>query len=106
MVGDSVAGFVSVALEPGGPLRAGEVEQPLVDPRHGGRGIGRRLLATVDDVARAAGLRELTTHASWRAAPVFERCGWTRGEGETVVVAGVSLTRLAMSRDLGRPDGG
>ena len=105
MVGDSVAGFVSVALQPTGQLRAGEVDQLFVDPGHGGRGIARRLLAAVDEVARAAGLPQPEAHASWRAAAVFERSGDARGEVETVDVQGVTLTRVAMHRDLGRGQG-
>lgn len=105
VVGEDVAGFLAVALQPVGRLRAGEVDQLFVDPRYGGRGIARRLLAAADEAARSAGLRRLETHASWRAAPAFERCGWTRGDVETVDVQGVELTRVAMHRDLSTGQG-
>ncbi|GAA0221482.1 GNAT family N-acetyltransferase [Cryptosporangium japonicum] len=85
------AGFVSVADEPWGTLERGEVDQLFVDPAFGGRGVARALLAAVDDVATV-------THASWRAAPVFERHGYVREEVETVHLDGQTLTRVRMRR--------
>ncbi|EXG81932.1 GNAT family N-acetyltransferase [Cryptosporangium arvum] len=85
------AGFVSVATEPWDRLERGEVDQLFVDPAFGGRGVARALLAAVDDVATV-------THASWRAAPVFERFGYVREETETVPLDGQTLTRVRMRR--------
>ncbi len=98
---DGVAvGFCSVALEPVAGLQAGEVDQLFVDPDHGGRGVARLLLTSVADQARAAGLLRLTTHASWRAVPAFERLGYQRVEVETVDLDGVPLTRVQMTTQL------
>lgn len=95
-----IAGFVAVALEPGHGLVAGEVDQLFVRPEAGGRGIARLLLTEAERAARAAGLTELGTHASWRAVPVFERHGFTRLETETVRVGDHELTRARMRKPL------
>jgi putative acetyltransferase len=92
----TVLGFAAVALEPVGELRAGEVDQLFVAPEAGGRGVARALLTAVAATARAAGLTELVTHASWRAVPVFERLGYQRVEVETVRLDGVPLTRVLL----------
>ncbi|WP_369133118.1 GNAT family N-acetyltransferase [Modestobacter sp. I12A-02662] len=99
--GEDVAGFASVALHRVGVLQEGEVDQLFVDPRHGGRGVARLLLDAVARAAVAAGLRELVTHASWRAVPVFERAGFRQVAEETVDLDGVVLTRALMRRALG-----
>jgi putative acetyltransferase len=93
-----VAGFASLAELP--DEAEALVDQLFVDPGAGGRGVARLLLAAVDDAARAAGVRRLVTHASWRAVPVFERLGYRRVEVETVHVADQTLTRALMHRDL------
>ncbi len=95
-VGDVMAGFCSVALEAVGDLQAGEVDQLFVAPECGGRGVARLLLTAVADLARAAGLPHLCTHASWRALPAFERMGYRRIEVETVDLDEVQLTRVSM----------
>jgi putative acetyltransferase len=102
LVAGEPAGFVSVALTPVASLAAGEVDQLFVHPDHGGRGIASALLARVDRLAADAGLDELVTHASHRAAPVFERGGWRRVEVESVEVDGQVLTRTRMTRRLDR----
>jgi putative acetyltransferase len=91
-----VAGFATVALGPVGALVAGEVDQLYVDPSFGGRGVARALLAAVATAATAAGIQELVTHASWRAAPVFERLGYRREQVETVHIDGIPITRVLM----------
>jgi putative acetyltransferase len=98
---EEVAGFVGVALRPVGALQEGEVDQLFVPPRHGGRGVALLLLDAVVTTATDAGLRELVTHASWRAVPVFERAGFRQVAVETVDLDGVLLTRALMRRALG-----
>jgi putative acetyltransferase len=100
LVAGRPAGFVTVALEAVGDLEPGEVDQLFVHPDHAGRGVARLLLAQADSAARAAGLRELVTHASHRARPVFEADGWRRRETETVTVGAQELTRTRMTRAL------
>ncbi|MGY1813811.1 N-acetyltransferase family protein [Blastococcus sp. SYSU D00820] len=98
-VDGEVAGFASVALAAVDGLVPGEVDQLFVDPGAGGRGVARALLAEVARMARSAGLRSLVTHASWRAAPVFERAGYRQVEVESVDVDGEELTRVRMVAD-------
>ena len=100
-VDGAVAGFASVALAAVDGLVPGEVDQLFVDPSAGGRGVARALLAAVEALARSAGLTGLVTHASWRAAPVFERAGFRQEEVESVTVDGEVLTRARMVRTLG-----
>jgi putative acetyltransferase len=95
---DAVAGFASVALTPTGKLKRGEVDQLFVGPEHGGRGVARLLLEAIQAAATEAGVTELTTHASWRAAPVFERLGFRQVEIETVQVGDQMLTRALMRK--------
>ncbi len=91
-------GFATVSLTAIGSLERGEVDQLFVHPDHTGRGIAGELLARVETAARAAGLDGLVTHASWRAMPVFERFGYAPLETEAVVVDGLELTRMRMTK--------
>jgi putative acetyltransferase len=97
---NAVAGFASIALTPTGKLKRGEVDQLFVGPEHGGRGVARRLLEAIEAAATEAGVAELITHASWRAAPVFERLGFRQVEIETVHVGDQVLTRALMRKHL------
>ena len=96
--GDAVAGFASIALTPTGQLERGEIDHLFVGPGHGGRGVARLLLGAIELAAAGAGVTELLTHASWRAAPVFERLGFRQVEVETVHVADQVLTRAFMRK--------
>jgi putative acetyltransferase len=96
----AVAGFASIALTPTRHLQRGEVDQLFVSPEHGGRGVARRLLGAVEQAATGAGITDLLTHASWRAAPVFERLGFQQVEVETVHVGDQVLTRALMRKRL------
>jgi len=97
---DLVVGFASIALTPTRQLKRGEVDQLFVAPGHGGRGVARLLLDAIELAATGAGLTELHTHASWRAAPVFERLGFRQVEMETVHVGDQVLTRTLMRKRL------
>jgi putative acetyltransferase len=94
----TVVGFASVSLEPEAGLQPGEVDQLFVHPDHGGRGGAGLLLAAVEAAARDAGITELVTHASWRAAPVFGRCGYEEVAPETVTLDDQVLTRMRMRK--------
>lgn len=100
-VNEAVMGFASIALSRVGALEDGEVDQLFVHPACGGRGIAPALLAEIEAAAHVAGLAQLVTHASWRALPVFERCGYRRVDVETVHIEGVELTRVRMIKPLG-----
>ena len=55
---------------------SGEVDAVFVEPREHGRGIGALLLATCEDMARAAGCRRLHLSASLNALPFYRRAGF------------------------------
>jgi len=97
---DLVTGFASIALTPTRQLERGEVDQLFVAPGHGGRGVARLLLGAIELAATGAGVTELLTHASWRAAPVFERMGFRQVELETVQIGDQVLTRTLMRKRL------
>ena len=50
----------------------------FVHPAHQGRGVGTRLLATLEQEARAAGLSLLRVEASLTGTPFYERRGYRR----------------------------
>jgi hypothetical protein len=52
----------------------------------------------VTAAAAEAGLRELPTHASWRAVPTVEALGYCRCQTGKVQLGGVELTRAVMRR--------
>jgi putative acetyltransferase len=99
-VGSAIAGFANVALDATQTLNVGEVDQLFVDPDHGGHGVAAKLLDAVERAARDHGVSRLLTHASWRAAPVFERSGYMRLETESVTLGEQELTRTLMAKVL------
>ena len=70
--GGSLAGFGQLAPD------AGVVEACYVDPAHARRGVGRRIMAALEDAARAHGRTRLLLHASRNAVPFYASLGWSR----------------------------
>lgn len=66
---EGVAGFADL-------LPTGVLDMLFVHPRAGGRGAARRLVEAIIAEARRRGMASLTTLASRRARPVFERIGF------------------------------
>lgn len=64
------------APEPG---RAGQVTHLLVAPWQQGRGVGRALLATIEELGRQSGLDDLVlvTLPGLAAGGFYERLGWS-----------------------------
>jgi putative acetyltransferase len=89
-----LCGFANVELD------TGLVDQLFVDPSAGGRGVATSLLAAIESQARAAGLGQLTAHASRRAVSVFERCGYERLETEHVTIGDETLERFRVRKVL------
>ena len=75
--GDRVLGCVSLKeLAPG----IGEVKRLWIDPAARGQGLGRQLMESVEDAARAMGLVSLqldTNAALTEAIALYTRTGWT-----------------------------
>ncbi|MEU4986171.1 GNAT family N-acetyltransferase [Streptomyces sp. NPDC021969] len=78
---DRVTGTVSLALpdQPNGSHRA-ELVKLMVSRGARGRGLGRRLLATAEEAAAAAGitLLHLDTETGSPAEHLYRSAGWTR----------------------------
>ena len=65
-------------LRDGREMRLGRM---AVDPAARGRGVGRRMLAAAEDMARRAGARRIRLHAQVGARRLYERAGYApRGE--------------------------
>lgn len=80
MVAEDTAGIVGF-----GQLNqsSGEVDTVYVLPERQGEGIGGALLRSLEDAARAAGVKRLHLSATPNAVPFYERAGYL-GEGSTV----------------------
>lgn len=93
---DAIVGYVLVDRVDG----AAHVEQISVDPDHQGRGVGRLLLAWVDDWARGEGYRAVTLttfrDVPWNA-PLYARLGFVEvpaGERSPAHLGVVEAERL------------
>lgn len=79
--GEEVVGFGSLSVGPPEDYTVdvdGEVTGVYVRPAHAGRGVGSRLLATLEDRARAAGIDRLGLTASANAVGFYESRGYER----------------------------
>ncbi|MFF8393291.1 GNAT family N-acetyltransferase [Streptomyces sp. NPDC016172] len=78
--GDRVLGTVSLAFpDKGNSRHRAELVKLMVHPDARGRGLGRRLLATAEDAAAAAGvtLLHLDTETGSPAEHLYRSAGWT-----------------------------
>lgn len=99
--------WVRVAVEPGGRILGyaelepdGHVDQLYCAPEAAGRGIGSRLLADIEAIARTEGLARLYVEASETARPVFEHAGFTWRARRDLVIGGVEMHNHAMQKRL------
>jgi GNAT superfamily N-acetyltransferase len=81
--------------------RSGKLDAIFVRPDMMRRGIGRQLVAFLEQVARAAGLTQLTLEATLNAAAFYRSCGFV---GETPGTCnsprGISLACIPMTKSL------
>lgn len=79
--GEKITGTVQLhpAWAPNQPHRA-DIAKLMVHPQCRGAGLGRRLMATIEDMARQAGFRLLTldTKRGTAAEQLYQRLGWDR----------------------------
>jgi putative acetyltransferase len=78
----------------------GYIDLAFVSPDAMGQGIGRKLYDAVEHRARELGVTALSTHASKKARPFFERMGWSVDHVQTVEKHDVTLTNYKMSKAL------
>ena len=89
-----VVGFCEISIE------AAEIQAVFVAPEYGRRGIGRRLLQALEDIAVRHNLTHLVLDASLNAVTFYERMGYRQkeptiqryGEG-AVTVPGMLMTK-------------
>jgi N-acetylglutamate synthase-like GNAT family acetyltransferase len=80
---------------------AGEVEAVYVAPDAAGRGVGMKLLRTVEARARELGIKSLSVDASLNAVGFYERAGFVlRATGAHRLWNGVDLPCAHMSKEL------
>ncbi|MCB2066751.1 MAG: GNAT family N-acetyltransferase [Erythrobacter sp.] len=82
----------------------GHVDHLYCDPAHAGNGLGKRLLAEIDVIARELRLPRLYTEASELARPVFERCGYAVLERRDFAIDGVPIHNYAMKKPMARQE--
>jgi predicted GNAT family N-acyltransferase len=58
-----------------------KIERVAVRESHRGRGIGRRLVGELEELAREAGMDEAVLHAQTRVAGFYDRLGYRRTSG-------------------------
>jgi GNAT superfamily N-acetyltransferase len=84
-------------------LHGDEAKRLYVDPPFQGHGVGRRLFAHIEELARARGLRQLHGEASPSAAPFYQSLGF-RSQGSHEIERGPAVFRvLRISKVLPSP---
>jgi N-acetylglutamate synthase-like GNAT family acetyltransferase len=81
--------------------QAGAIQGLYVSPDVKGRGVGWRLLCTLEERARAYGLKSLRLTSSLNAVPFYERAGFKAVEELTETIApGVERGSVRMLKEL------
>ncbi len=98
-----------VAVDEGGAVigfgvlnrEACEVEAVYVHPEVKRRGVGLKLLRTLEELARASGIESLRLNASLNGVPFYERAGYAWLEqGAHRLANGVEIACVMMSKSL------
>ncbi len=92
-IGGNLKGFALVRLLTGefGQSAVGVLDALSVDPTSKGKGIGRALVARVDEVLRHKGIREMQTETNWTNGELlafFAHAGFERAP-QTILTRGV-----------------
>ena len=94
-IADRIVGTGMVNLE------SGQVDAIFVHPSHMGMGVGKKLLAHLESLARSVGLTQLHLESTLNAAPFYRACGFL---GERVAQyqspRGLSLDCIPMNKSL------
>ena len=87
-------------------LGTGQMDAIFVRPDMMGQGIGKRVIAFLEELGRSAGLAELKLDATLNAAPFYRCCGFV---GDAVGVyrspRGISLDCIPMTKRIAPPGG-
>lgn len=96
MIDGHIAGFGNL------DLTSGYVGAMFVDPAHMRQSVGKLILAYLEDLARAAGLKQLHLDASLNAVPVYRACGFIGEQSSKYQsLTGVILDCVKMQKSLG-----
>lgn len=79
---------------------SGYIDHFYVHGDHARTGVGRRLMNHIQGRARERGLTRLFADVSLTAEPFFCRFGFTVTERKTVVVSGIALDNVRMTKPL------
>ncbi|MEN6406972.1 MAG: GNAT family N-acetyltransferase [Thermoguttaceae bacterium] len=81
--------------------KTGRLDAIMVRPDLMRQGIGRQMVSFLEDIARAAGLTELTLDSTLNAAPFYRSCGFV-GEaiGKYQSPRGITLDCIPMKKSL------
>ncbi|CAM2886950.1 GNAT family N-acetyltransferase [Janthinobacterium lividum] len=95
MQGDIIAGYAMLDAD------KQEVDAVFVDPALAGLGIGKRLLAALEQLARGRGIARLHLSASLNAVPFYAAAGFTALREQAYAhPSGISLSSVAMEKAL------
>lgn len=105
--GAALARGVTIVAERGGTIVAfgqlypeDHIEYLYTDARYNRTGLGSAIHARLEDSARAAGTRRLTTKASLISRSFFEKAGFTVTKEEEIERGGVRFRRFRMAKRL------
>lgn len=95
MQGEAIAGYAMLDAD------KQEVDAVFVDPARAGLGIGKRLLAALEQLARGRGIARLHLSASLNAVPFYAAAGFTALREQAYAhPSGISLASVAMEKAL------
>lgn len=95
ILGSRVAGFAALKTA------TAEIDAVFVSPDAGRHGLGRRLLACLEDAARARNLEALQLSSSLNAVPFYEAMGYGAiSRGTYTTSQGLEIACVRMRKDL------
>lgn len=93
-IDNRIVGFSSLDGE-------GVINGLYVLPKYSGRGIGSKLLARVESIAKQKNLKFMSVTASLNAQPFYERCGYQYlGDSAGSMPPGVVIKTILMNKSL------
>ncbi|UCG11338.1 MAG: GNAT family N-acetyltransferase [Deltaproteobacteria bacterium] len=78
----------------------GRVEALYVSPKYTGRGIGKKILQTLEGIARNTGLKLLHLSATLNAISFYERAGYKSQNHSKHLLPSGLVNTLSMAKDL------
>jgi len=80
--------------------KEGKLRTMFVHPKHHKKGIGRKLVAKIQDVARKKGLKTLKVDSTNYAEPFYMKCGFKKVEKARVMYKGIRFYTIRMKMKL------